>query len=175
VVRRRAEDVRLDAEAEEKLTPALREFGARLRDARLNAGMTQQELAVKVRTAPSYIYELEGGLQNLTLKSMIKLALSLNVDVSDLLPGSESKPPTARALDSFMQRLDRLAAQLADLEVREGRRQELQASFIEQIRLFTDMRTSLQHLRIPPTEAIAPAIPPRKKGARKGSSVAPDE
>lgn len=64
----------------------LREFGARLREARLAIGMTQQEVADVVGASQSYISRLEHGRENPLLTTCARLAEAVEKDLPDLLP-----------------------------------------------------------------------------------------
>jgi transcriptional regulator with XRE-family HTH domain len=63
-----------------------REFGKRLRDARKQAGLSQEALADKVGFARTSITNIEKGRQHFTLHTAYELAIELGVDVSVLLP-----------------------------------------------------------------------------------------
>lgn len=60
-------------------------FGKRVRERRLALGLTQQELADRAGLHRSYIGEIELGRRNVTLKSAVKIAKALQVDVASLL------------------------------------------------------------------------------------------
>lgn len=60
-------------------------MGQRVRERRLELGLTQQELADLCGLHRSYIGEIEIGRRNPTLRSIVKLARALQVDVVDLL------------------------------------------------------------------------------------------
>jgi len=60
-------------------------FGKRVRERRLALGLTQQELADRAGLHRSYIGEIELGKRNITLKSAVKIAKALQVDVTTLL------------------------------------------------------------------------------------------
>jgi len=60
-------------------------FGKKLTEIRKEKGIAQDKLALKCEIARSFVGEVERGKRNLSLKSMCKLAIGLNVNVSDLL------------------------------------------------------------------------------------------
>jgi len=68
--------------AENKL---LRGVGRRLAELRRAAGMTQQELADAYGATPKYVRLVEGGSENLTLITMLRLARLVRADITDLL------------------------------------------------------------------------------------------
>lgn len=60
-------------------------FGQRVRERRLELGLTQQELAERVGLHRSYIGEIELGKRNVTLKNAEKIAKALQVSIASLL------------------------------------------------------------------------------------------
>ncbi len=63
----------------------LEQFGKRLRDVRLNQGMTQEDLAHKADIAFSSVARIETGKLNTTISTIAALARALNVDKQELL------------------------------------------------------------------------------------------
>jgi transcriptional regulator with XRE-family HTH domain len=59
-------------------------FGARLRELRTSAGLTQEKVAFDAGTDRSYLVEIEGGQHSPGLELMLRLALALNVAPRDL-------------------------------------------------------------------------------------------
>ena len=80
----------------------------RLQEARKRAGLTQIELGEKAGLKQSYIFELEYGNTNITLRTLEKMAKALDVDVRDLLPGSALAPPSATDIQNILEHLDQL-------------------------------------------------------------------
>lgn len=64
----------------------LKEFGERLREARLRAGWSQEELAGRCGMHQVTISQLEGGRSNASLLTVEKLAKTLGIAARDLLP-----------------------------------------------------------------------------------------
>lgn len=60
-------------------------LGARLRDLRLDRGLTQEGLAAQLRVTPRYLAGIERGERNLTLDSVDSLAGQLGVSALSLL------------------------------------------------------------------------------------------
>lgn len=58
----------------------------RIRAARLRDNLTQQELAERIQAKRSYIFELESGSANPTLRTLYRLGKALNIAPADLLP-----------------------------------------------------------------------------------------
>lgn len=87
------------------------EFGARVREARTNAGLTPKALASLVGLSRSSIANLEAGRQRVPVHVIWNLADALGVAVSDLLP--EPSPSTAvpkPRVTRFLRQEPRLAA-----------------------------------------------------------------
>ena len=83
--------------------------GARIKQARLAAGLTQKELAEKVGVKFSAIHKYENGMVvNLKRETLSALAEALGVKVSWLLclEGEESAPAPARAVDPIYDALN---------------------------------------------------------------------
>ena len=65
--------------------PDLVALGARLRELRGEAGLTQEELAAAAGLHWTYIGQVERGERNPTYRSLVKLARGLRRDPSDLV------------------------------------------------------------------------------------------
>ena len=59
-------------------------IGQRIRNIRLNNGLSQEKLAELSGCHPTYIGQLERGEKNATIESIEKIAVSLNVPMSKL-------------------------------------------------------------------------------------------
>ncbi|MCU1392049.1 MAG: Transcriptional regulator, family protein [Ilumatobacteraceae bacterium] len=62
-------------------------FGARLKEVRLEKGLTQEALAHKAGLHPTYISNCERGYSAPTLETLIRLARCLGVQPGDLVDG----------------------------------------------------------------------------------------
>jgi transcriptional regulator with XRE-family HTH domain len=62
-----------------------RDFGQRLREARIAADLTLAELADRTGMQPSNISEIENGLRNVTVETMSKLATAVGLEIKILL------------------------------------------------------------------------------------------
>ena len=71
------------------------EIGRRLAEARKNAGLSQDELARRLRCAQAQISHWESGQRTLNVGWLMKLVEELGVDPAWLLTGVESSSTTA--------------------------------------------------------------------------------
>ena len=72
--------------AEMPKNPDLVEFGRRVREARLAAGLTLQAVAQKSDLNWSYVAGCERGERNCTLRNLLRIARALGVPAGDLVP-----------------------------------------------------------------------------------------
>lgn len=63
-----------------------KQFGENLRKFRKRQGLTQEELAERVKMDFTTINKIENGKRNPSLKSMEKIARALKVSLKELLP-----------------------------------------------------------------------------------------
>ena len=68
----------------------LKEFGARVRELRLEKGLSQEELANAAGLHRTYIGGVERGERNIGLSNISQIARALNTDVYLLFMGSSS-------------------------------------------------------------------------------------
>ena len=61
--------------------------GRRVREARLNLGLSQEALAEGSELHWSYIGQVERGQKNMTLHNLLRIASALSVDPADLVRG----------------------------------------------------------------------------------------
>lgn len=66
------------------MTDFIRQMGRRIKDVRKAAGMTQEKLAAKTSLSEEFLSRLERGVVQPSLKSLDRIASSLNVSVKDL-------------------------------------------------------------------------------------------
>ena len=65
--------------------------GRRIGELRRERGLTQQELAERIRATAIYVAHVEGGDENLTIASLVRFAeVGLGVEVAELF-----KPPAS--------------------------------------------------------------------------------
>lgn len=72
---------------------ACKRVGARLRTARVNAGLTQAEVAALIEVGRSSVANMEAGRQELTVSRLAILASVLEVDLAGLVGEGEAPPP----------------------------------------------------------------------------------
>ena len=68
-------------------------LGSELRQARLNAGLTQERLASASKLDRSYISQLENDLKSPTVDTLVRLASALDIRASVLLARVEEANP----------------------------------------------------------------------------------
>lgn len=66
--------------------PDLVEFGRRVREARLDAGLTLEAVAERSGLNWSYVAGCERGERNCTLRNLLRIARALDVPASSLVP-----------------------------------------------------------------------------------------
>ena len=71
------------------LEDSLKSFGRRVAFLRKTRGWSQERLALESGLARSYLGGIERGSRNLSLLNIIKLAVTLNVPVSELFPNPD--------------------------------------------------------------------------------------
>jgi transcriptional regulator with XRE-family HTH domain len=69
---------------------AIQRFGRQLQQLRTRCGLTQEQLAVKAGVARVYVAKLEQGEHDPTLSTLVRLAKTLRVPVTELLGESVS-------------------------------------------------------------------------------------
>ena len=117
----------------------LKAFGRKVREARDRAGLTRAQLGDATGLAPSYLFEIENEGANVTLKTLAKLAESLNLGPRDLLPESEQDALTGSAVAELIAALDRAADVLSQ-------RQSQEAELISRLDRLTRLRAALERL-----------------------------
>ena len=68
----------------------LERIGDVIREARLNQGLTQEELAELIDVTPAYIGHIERNQRSFSLQTLVKLATELDIDMNYLF--SDSTP-----------------------------------------------------------------------------------
>ena len=67
--------------------PALKKVGVRIRELRLQRGMSQEALADLAGIGRSYMSGIERGVRNCSTLHLVRLAKALGVSVGQLFPG----------------------------------------------------------------------------------------
>ncbi len=70
----------------EKRHPNLVKIGKLIREARKAKGYSQEGLAADAQLARTYFGRLERGEQNVSIQNLIQIALTLKVELQELLP-----------------------------------------------------------------------------------------
>jgi len=60
-------------------------FGNRIRDIRMQRGLSQEQLAFKANLHRTYIGMIERAEKNITLENICKIAKALDIKIADLL------------------------------------------------------------------------------------------
>ena len=66
-------------------TDALAQFGLRVRQLRLERGLSQEDLAETADLHRNYVSQIEGGRRNVSLLNILKLAHGLKVSPAKLI------------------------------------------------------------------------------------------
>ncbi len=93
--------------------------GKRVRERRTSLKLSQYQVADACGVPQTLIFSTEAGLQNLTLKTLGKLAKGLDTTVRDLMPvppdAAEDEKPPPQTLAEVLERLDRATQEAARL------------------------------------------------------------
>lgn len=84
----------------------------RIRNARLKHNLTQQDLADRIQAKRSYIFELESGSANPTLRTLYRLGKALGIPPSELLPDSNRPQLTHAHVKELTTRCDAILSAL---------------------------------------------------------------
>ena len=83
----------------EKKHPNLIKIGRRIREIRKERGYSQEDFAAAAQLGRSYAGRVERGEQNISMQSIIQIALTLEVEVGELFPPlDELKTPYRKRL-----------------------------------------------------------------------------
>lgn len=74
-------------------SPKHRALIAAIAEARHAAGLTQRQLAAKLKRSNSFIWKLEAGERQLNVLELIEIAKTLGVKASDLIARIEGSSP----------------------------------------------------------------------------------
>lgn len=70
----------------EKRHPNLVKIGKRIREIRKKKGYSQEAFAAEAQLGRTYMGRIERGEQNVSIQNLIQIALTLRVEVGDLIP-----------------------------------------------------------------------------------------
>lgn len=68
----------------------LRAVGRRVAELRVASGLTQERLAEQLSVSTKYVQQIESGTQNLSLRSLVRLADAVSAPVAALLEQPKS-------------------------------------------------------------------------------------
>jgi transcriptional regulator with XRE-family HTH domain len=89
---------RSEVRTRKDLAPAIRRtlkrLGSRLRDLRVERGLSQEEAAEAMGIHPKSMPRLEGGTTNPTLATLVAASVAYKVPLRDLFPESEEERGT---------------------------------------------------------------------------------
>ncbi len=63
------------------------EIGKRIRELRQKAGLSQEKFALKIEMDRTYLASVEAGKRNISIVNLQKIAMGLNVSLSELFKG----------------------------------------------------------------------------------------
>jgi transcriptional regulator with XRE-family HTH domain len=112
----------------EDLNDIVKVVARRLQEARIRAGLTQAQLGEKTGIKQSYIFELEYGTTNITLRTLEKMADALDLNIRDLFPGSADAPASDIDVKHVMLTLDRLTKLVENVVTQDKERLEYERS-----------------------------------------------
>jgi transcriptional regulator with XRE-family HTH domain len=117
----------------------------RIREARLNIGLDHAQFADKLGVKRPYVFELEGGTANPTLRTLHRVARSLGIDPADLLPGSTRPEVKSTDVDALVQVSEGLATLLGE---RRSQYQQILEQILErELEAVRTLRMALERLR----------------------------
>lgn len=61
-------------------------IGKKIREARKSKGFSQESFAAEVGMGRTYMGRVERGEQNISIQNLIEIALTLKIEVGDLIP-----------------------------------------------------------------------------------------
>ena len=79
--------------------PMLMEIGRRIRALREAAGMTQVQFHTAAGVSQGYAWRMEAGRQNLSVRSLARVALALGTSMSVILEGIDADPASLGTRD----------------------------------------------------------------------------
>ncbi len=70
----------------EKRHPNLVKIGKKIREIRKEKGFSQEAFAAEAQMGRTYMGRIERGEQNISIQNLIQIALTLKVEVGELIP-----------------------------------------------------------------------------------------
>ncbi|MCD7715689.1 MAG: helix-turn-helix domain-containing protein [Lachnospiraceae bacterium] len=91
------------------------EIGSRIKQARRNEKLTQEQLAELINVSPHYIYEIEQGRKTMSLDTFERLSSELHLSLDYLFWGTVASGADTDE-ESTLAQLDRKVSRLSDSE-----------------------------------------------------------
>jgi len=90
-------------------------IGIRIAEIRKQKGLTQEALAGKMGVSPKYLSSIERGKENPTLKMLVNLADTLDIDLGQIFTFIQIEDPKRRKtlLESLLKKADEEQLKLA--------------------------------------------------------------
>jgi transcriptional regulator with XRE-family HTH domain len=133
----------------------LKVVGLRLKEARQKINLTQKELADRAGLKQSYVFELETGRTNISLRTLARMADVFEMDIRDFLPEGKSTPTSPAAFAMLVGVLEKMTEILQQREEEAAKRQAVDAQLVAELRSFAALKDSLaraaQPVQEPPT------------------------
>ena len=107
------------ADDPEPYAEVLKTFGRTLKAARLRSALTHDQFGAKAGLKRSFVFELESGTANVTLKTLAKVADVLEMQPQDFLPKSGGSPLSGADTEVLLSLLKRLARTLSERHIEE--------------------------------------------------------
>jgi transcriptional regulator with XRE-family HTH domain len=104
-----------DEPGAEEYEALLKTVASRIREERIAAKLSQAQLAAKTGLKQSYIYELETGGSNITLKTLSRVASALAVAPRDLLPADAGAQVSREDYQQLVSTCARMASLLDEV------------------------------------------------------------
>lgn len=80
--------------AEQDPEQVIKDVGRKLAELRSRAGLTQEQFAEQLGMAPNNLQRIELGMQNLTMRTLVRLANAMGIPVAHLFRAPRSRRVT---------------------------------------------------------------------------------
>ena len=148
-----------DDEFGDEFDEVLKTVGSRFRDVRKKLGLTQAQLAAKAGVGQPYIFELEQGTTNISIKTLVKMASFLEIDPRELLPDHPSSPPTVSGVERLAVAFDNMAEAIRQ-------RSSQDAEMLTEFRAAAGLREAIDRFLNKPPVVDPPGEPSRQENTR---------
>ena len=148
----------------------LKTVATRLKDARQKLKLTQKQVAEKAGLQYSYVYEIETGKTNVTLRTLVALAEALELDIRTLFPITDSLAPSTTADGALHVFMNKAHAILSDYEKQDVERHQRQSELLTELQSLMRLRTSVETSDPPvrlPQAVDAPVSEDKGHGGRR--------